>query len=125
MTVTVGTGRTGKVWKLPKELLTHVSQYVNNTLNGVSNIAATSSLVLQNENSEVFPLFVLWLNALVTNDYNRFPIAILGNLNATLCVRAWLLRADVRMSTLLRLFHGISTAGIFSPFGSRRGHETQ
>lgn len=54
VTVTVRTGQTGKVWKLPEDLLTQLSPYVNNSLNKVSGVSATSC-------------------ALVATGSNRFP----------------------------------------------------
>ncbi|KAL8930671.1 MAG: hypothetical protein Q9208_000542 [Pyrenodesmia sp. 3 TL-2023] len=91
VTVTVGAGREGNVWKLPKTLLTHISPFFNRNLNREMTTASTTSIALKEEDPVVFELFVFWIYASMVNVKHGQPVPISRSHGASICTQAWIL----------------------------------
>lgn len=89
--VKVGNGDGTTIWRIPKDLLTHVSPFFNAALNQPWAEATTESVELKEDHPTAFRLFIHWLYTWVVSTSSESPEPFLENLDVTISLHAWVL----------------------------------
>ncbi|KAL8947995.1 MAG: hypothetical protein Q9222_005777 [Ikaeria aurantiellina] len=87
--IKVGTGDNTRVWRLPKELLIHISPFFAAALGGQWKESATDTIELNEDDPEAFRLFIEWAyNRILSHGQLHFKIS---PIKPTIGVQTWVL----------------------------------
>lgn len=89
--VTVGAGEAAATWKLPKDLLTHVSPFFNAALNQPWSESTTESVDLVEDDPAAFRFFLHWLYSWTLAKSEKQPLAVSPDLETMVYLQAWIL----------------------------------